>query len=203
MPRAASSGPQPPCPYIPEVTSGASAVGALQVGSNSPTGNIPGLIVGTDFDGNNDGKPIVWDDDPTRPFDTGWVSFRMIVEAQGSQTAISLTIIQPDGTQTSVAYTGPAATTVTDVQITSEADADMTVSWKSVVATYYSSGTPTDTNSLPDNCVPNPVSNVSELNPSTSGNNRVVLTGMLRMQALSTGSPPPTSMTAQFYVFSK
>lgn len=209
-----SSLPPTPCPFVQGVSPNPAAAGGVQVGSNGSGGSSPGALVGHNLGSNPISANITWDSNVADGFDSGWVSIQLVGEAGGGGNGVTWTIIQPDGTTTTLPYSGVSYGTIDNVQLQAAASAaGMKVSFKSVSAVYSQNGQPTETVTLPDECAPiadttgagapGSASEVSQLSPGSSGNTSVVITAMVRMESSGAGLPAPDAMAATIYIFAQ
>lgn len=211
MPSAASSAPPTPCPFIPSVSSNPCIAGGVQVGSNGSGGGSPGIVLGNGSGTNPSTGNVIWDANPSG-FDSGWVAVQIVASAGGGANGVTCTVTQPNGSTTTVNYSGVNYGTINDVQLQAAVSAsNMTITFRSVVVQYYKNGNLTDTVSLPDECAPiadttgagapPSASQVSRLSPHTAGNTKVVITFLVRMQTPQSTLPAPTAIIGRFFIF--
>jgi hypothetical protein len=210
MPSASSSAPHTPCPFVPGVSPNPTVTGGVQVGSNGSGGGSPGVVLGQ---GSNPSTAnVTWDNNPSDGFDSGWVAVQMTASAGGGTNGVTCSVAQPNGTTTTVDYSGATYGTINTVQVQAAVSAsNMTVTFRSVVVQYYQGDTLIQTIVLPDACAPvadttgpgapSSASEVSNLPPSSPGNTKVVITAQVRMQSPQTTPTPPTAITGQIFIF--
>lgn len=177
-------------------------------GNNGDTGGVPGYDTGDPASDNVYGY-ITWGDDPPEPLDSGEVDFNFQALPGGGTNGVLWDVT--GGSAGQLQYSNAAYGTLVSVTLRAAVTlAGCKVSMNGVVVKFYKGGVLIESATL--NSGQNPVADalassdpvaieqVTVVTPANTDNDKVVVTGTVRLQTLAEIAPAPTDLFGQIYL---
>jgi hypothetical protein len=181
------------------------AYAEVKYGSNGAAGGVPEYGVGHDPSDTVTGRRV-WDGNLADGLESGWINVELALEPGGGANDVKWTVF--GGTPNPVFYSGVTYGTIVQVRVRAAVQAPVQMQWRSVTVKFYKNGTMVDSFTrragpeVDRRSYPTPVAaeQVLTVVPAAADNDKVVVTGQVRLHAPAGISLQATDLFGQVFV---